>query len=88
MTADELRAILARKGISVSAASDLIGVERRTVQKWLIGIARISAAATILFRLLDKGKISRRDIEKARGGETGHHAREFSRPPHPPSARP
>jgi transcriptional regulator with XRE-family HTH domain len=59
MTPAELRAILARLGLSQTQAARRIGVGLRTVNRWVRGEAGIPRPIALLFRMMDAQHNSR-----------------------------
>lgn len=65
MTANQYRAALAKLGLSQVGAARLFGVNEVTGRRWAKN--GVTGTAVILLRLLLAGKITAKDIEKARG---------------------
>lgn len=61
MTADELRALITRSGLSVSRwARDVEGCSIRTVQRWLSGEQAIPASAADRFARIESVRATER----------------------------
>ena len=58
MTSDDIIAIRHRSGLSQSKFCTLYGLNVRTLQNWEAGNAVPDAAATTLFRLIDRAPIT------------------------------
>lgn len=56
MTAEELRKLLTEKNVSQTALADAIGVNRRTVVRWLAGDTPISKRNALLIKTVLKVK--------------------------------
>jgi DNA-binding transcriptional regulator YiaG len=54
MSPDDLKDMLARLGFSQSGAARILGVDSRTVRRWIAGDRDIPAPAVVFFRLLDE----------------------------------
>lgn len=65
MTANQYRAALEKLGLTQVGAARLFGVNEVTGRRWAKD--GVSGTAVILLRLLLAGKITQKDIEKARG---------------------
>lgn len=68
MTADEFRGIREALGYNVSQFSRLLGLPRRTVQRWEQGFAGISNQTALLMRLLLHPDVLAYVQEQANGG--------------------
>jgi DNA-binding transcriptional regulator YiaG len=66
MTADQLRDIIESLGITHAGAARTLGVAVRTMRYWLAGEREIPTAAVILLRLLDRNKVTFRDVTDAK----------------------
>lgn len=64
MSAAELRAILDRLGLSQSEASRLLGIDPRTMRRWVLDEQPVPAPVAILFRLLDECPAAWRYFQK------------------------
>jgi hypothetical protein len=53
MTPDEYRATCARLGLSLNAASRLLGVNERTSRRWALGEIDIPKPVQLALRLMD-----------------------------------
>jgi len=62
MTPTELREAIATLGTNQSALARSIGVDPRTVRKWLAGENPIRTSAAILIRVMAKNKCTTRKI--------------------------
>lgn len=56
MTANQLRLLIRRSGMTRQEAATLLGVSRRTLQRWLVGGARLPAARAKLIGYVLGGK--------------------------------
>lgn len=64
MTANQYRAALAKLGLTQVGAARLFGIGERTGRRWAeIGV---EGTAEVLLRLMLAGKVTAKDIERAR----------------------
>lgn len=63
MTANQFRAALDRLGLSQLGAARLFNVGDRTARRWAEN--GVSGPAEILIRLLDTGKVTIKEVERA-----------------------
>lgn len=59
MTPDELRAELARLGLSQARAGNVLGADGRTVRRWAAGAVPIPRAVALLLPKLTKAEVAR-----------------------------
>lgn len=64
MSPQHLRAILDRLGLSQSEASRLLGIDPRTMRRWVLDEQPVPSPVAILFRLLDECPAARRHFNK------------------------
>lgn len=67
MTAAQLRAVLDRLGLSQSEASRLLGIDPRTMRRWVLDEQPVPSPVAILFRLLDECPAALRHFRKIMG---------------------
>lgn len=65
MTATDLRAHIARLGLTQSGLAHALGVETRTVQRWAAGQSDVPEPVARLLRVADRGLIERLRLESA-----------------------
>ena len=53
MNAGELRDVIGRLGLSFTETARLVGVDPRTMRRWLAGEKSITPSVVILFRLIE-----------------------------------
>jgi transcriptional regulator with XRE-family HTH domain len=53
MSISELRDVIGRLGLSVADTARLVGVDPRTMRRWLAGEKAVTPSVVILFRLID-----------------------------------
>ena len=66
MTADEYKAAIEAVGLQLQDMAPLLNEGRRTITRHANGEARIPGATTILLRLLNKRRITLKQIMQAR----------------------
>jgi DNA-binding transcriptional regulator YdaS (Cro superfamily) len=59
----EFQRTLSRLGLSQVRAAHLLGVDPRTVRRWILGERALPVTTAILVGLLGAGKITAKDIE-------------------------
>jgi transcriptional regulator with XRE-family HTH domain len=62
MTSKQLRAILDRLELSQQRAARLLGIDARTMRRYVLAEVSIPEPIAIIFRLLDAGKITIEDL--------------------------
>jgi len=65
MTPAQLRAALARLGLTQVGAARILRANPRSMRKWLAGDRPICDRAAILVTLMCDGKVTPKDIDKA-----------------------
>jgi transcriptional regulator with XRE-family HTH domain len=53
MSVKELRDVIGRLGLSFTETARLVGVDPRTMRRWLAGEKSVTPSVVILFRLID-----------------------------------
>jgi transcriptional regulator with XRE-family HTH domain len=53
MSVNELRDVIGRLGLSFTETARLVGVDPRTMRRWLAGEKSVTPSVVILFRLID-----------------------------------
>jgi transcriptional regulator with XRE-family HTH domain len=53
MNVSELRDVIGRLGLSLAETARLVGVDPRTMRRWLAGEKSITPSVVILFRLIE-----------------------------------
>jgi transcriptional regulator with XRE-family HTH domain len=66
MTSEQLRSTIESLGITQAGAARLLGVAARTMRYWLAGKREIPTASAILLRLLDRNRVTFRDVTDAK----------------------
>jgi DNA-binding transcriptional regulator YiaG len=64
MTGNGLRKIIAKLNLTHKRTAAMLGVDGRTVRRWLSSKSEIPTAAQLLLALLSKGKVQVNDLEK------------------------
>jgi DNA-binding transcriptional regulator YiaG len=64
MTADDLRAVLGRLSLSQTGAARLLGVDPRTMRRWVLGEREIPEVVVRLLRLLEHVPGTRETLEE------------------------
>ena len=64
MTPHQLQRALDRLGLSQRGTARLLGVDERTMRKWIAGNARIPEAVAKLLRVMIRHKLTPEDVDK------------------------
>jgi transcriptional regulator with XRE-family HTH domain len=72
MPSAELRELIQSLGLTQAAAAKFVGVEPRTLKRWLAGGAPVPHSVILLLRIVDRLRLSPEDMAlllKAEGAE-------------------